>query len=286
MLPLSGFLIRLLEQRCLGVFPPQHPSSIPSLPLTFSPLHTNQSTAPPFRDPPPTPPTTMLRRTAILGPRIVIDKNMGPHGEKPVLKNMGTDLDNWLFSVPELQPQAPPELGFKRTRPLPPPIITDRMTLRVTKELHLRYCPFLVGGDEAVNGNVERIIKYLNTEELRRSNNKTLITIETVQAYQPPEYIVHYNSGKTYRLEEWSGAKWQEIIQALQRAEYQEVADCLARDEEVDTFHWHSSVDQVCLLSVVYSKKKVNIAQPATQPRELHYYNLSIKRCSLNFESI
>eukprot|EP01061_Rhynchopus_euleeides_P039075 TRINITY_DN67023_c0_g1_i1.p1 TRINITY_DN67023_c0_g1~~TRINITY_DN67023_c0_g1_i1.p1 ORF type:complete len:219 (+),score=64.72 TRINITY_DN67023_c0_g1_i1:82-738(+) len=186
----------------------------------------------------------MLRRTNFLGPRIVIDRLAGPHGEKPVLKNQGTDLDNWLMTVPELLPKAPPEAGFVRARPLPPPIVTARMTLRVTKEVHVRYCPFLIGGDQAVNSNVEKVLKYLDTDDLRKSNTRAVITVETITAYQPPEYIVHYNSGTTFKLQEWSGARWEEVIQALQRAEYQEVADCLARDEDVDTFHWHQSLDQ------------------------------------------
>eukprot|EP00754_Rhynchopus_humris_P041724 Rhum_TRINITY_DN25266_c0_g1::Rhum_TRINITY_DN25266_c0_g1_i1::g.181677::m.181677 len=187
----------------------------------------------------------MLRSTACrLYPRLVRDNLCGPHGELPSLKNQGTDLDNWLFTVPERLPQAPAELGFKRTRPVPPPMVSARLTLRVTKELRLRYCPFLIGGDQSMNGNVQSMIKYLNTEDFRRSNNKALVTIEAVSEYMPPEYVVVYNTDRTFRLQEWSGAEWQEIIAALQRRELQEVADCLARDEEVDTFHWHESVDQ------------------------------------------
>eukprot|EP00755_Sulcionema_specki_P013795 Sspe_Gene.54958::Locus_30278_Transcript_1_1_Confidence_1.000_Length_765::g.54958::m.54958 len=183
-------------------------------------------------------PQHLLRATRVLYPRVVIDKLQGPHGELPVLKNQGCELDAWLFKVPELRPQAPPEKGFQRTRPIAPGIITQRLTLRLIKELHVRYCPFLLGADESVNGNVQRVIAYLNTADCRNSNPNCNIFVETVNKYQPPEYILHFNSGVTWRMQEWSGAHWDEIIQALQRREYEEAADAVARDEELDSFHW------------------------------------------------
>eukprot|EP01059_Diplonema_ambulator_P028393 TRINITY_DN47178_c0_g1_i1.p1 TRINITY_DN47178_c0_g1~~TRINITY_DN47178_c0_g1_i1.p1 ORF type:complete len:219 (+),score=31.86 TRINITY_DN47178_c0_g1_i1:41-697(+) len=186
-----------------------------------------------------------MRQTwRLLYPKVVADKIRGPLGEITALKNQGTDLDAWLWRVPEIRPQAPPEKGFVRARPMVPPIITSRLTLRVIQEVHVRYCPFLIGGDESVNGNVQRIITYLNSNDCRKSNPKAVITIETVADYRPPEYILYFKSGTTFTLQEWSGAHWSEVIQALQRREYEEVADCLARDEEVDTFHWDESADQ------------------------------------------
>eukprot|EP00659_Diplonema_papillatum_P023015 gene23015-35266_t len=188
----------------------------------------------------------LVQRTAPLQyPKLVVDKTRGPHGELIPMKNQGTDLDAWVYKVPDIRPDHPPELGFMRKRPWVPPIITSRLTLRVTKELHVRYCPFLIGGDQSVNGNVQRVIGYLNSNDCRKTNPTCVITVETVAKYMPPEYIVVYQSGKSYRLQEWSGAHYSEVIQALQRREYEEVADCLARDEDVDTFHFDEAYDQL-----------------------------------------
>eukprot|EP01064_Diplonema_japonicum_P024491 TRINITY_DN35065_c0_g1_i1.p1 TRINITY_DN35065_c0_g1~~TRINITY_DN35065_c0_g1_i1.p1 ORF type:complete len:238 (+),score=23.94 TRINITY_DN35065_c0_g1_i1:44-715(+) len=187
----------------------------------------------------------ILRRTGpLLYPKIVADKVRGPLGEQAPLRNQGTDLDWWLWLCPDIRPEAPANRGFARTRPMVPPIITSRMTLRNISELHVRYCPFLIGGDESVNGSVQQVIHYLNSYDCRKTNPKAVITIETTTDYRPPEYILYFKSGISFTLQEWSGATASEIIQALQRREYEETADCIARDEEIDTFHWDESFDQ------------------------------------------
>eukprot|EP01063_Lacrimia_lanifica_P016093 TRINITY_DN22706_c0_g1_i1.p1 TRINITY_DN22706_c0_g1~~TRINITY_DN22706_c0_g1_i1.p1 ORF type:complete len:219 (+),score=66.74 TRINITY_DN22706_c0_g1_i1:65-721(+) len=186
----------------------------------------------------------MRRTAAALYPRIVIDKVVGPHGELLPMKSQGTDFDSWVYHVPEIRKQAPPEKNFVRTRPSVPTIITSRMTLRQIKTVHVRYCPYLLGGDESVNGNLNKILKYFSSSDLRQTNPNATITVETVTKYQPPEYILEFNSGASFRMEEWEGAHWSEVIQALQRRELEEAADTLARDEDLDTFHWDKSLDQ------------------------------------------
>eukprot|EP01062_Namystynia_karyoxenos_P029025 TRINITY_DN21881_c0_g1_i1.p1 TRINITY_DN21881_c0_g1~~TRINITY_DN21881_c0_g1_i1.p1 ORF type:complete len:234 (+),score=52.58 TRINITY_DN21881_c0_g1_i1:116-817(+) len=188
----------------------------------------------------------LLRRNGpALYPRVVADKAArGPNGEWGVLRNQGSDFDAWLWAVPELRPDPPPGSNHVRKRPKPPEIQTQRLTLRVTNEVYVRYCPYLVGGDQSVNGNVNRVMKYLMSEDCRRTNPECKIFIETVMKHQPPEYVVHYKTGNTWRLQEWSGAHWDEVIQALQRREYEEVADLLAQDEDVDTWHWDAAMDQ------------------------------------------
>ena len=186
----------------------------------------------------------MMRRTVrSLYPMIVFDKAQGPHGEAVPLRNQGTDIDWWLWLTPELRPTQPTDKGYVRTRPYVPRICTSRMTLRHVKELTVRYCPFLVGGDESINGNVQKILEYLMSPDCRESNPKTVITIETTNKYIPPEYVIHYNSGNTRLVQEWSGANYSEVIQAMQRLDYEETADAIARDENIDHFHFDKNFE-------------------------------------------
>eukprot|EP01060_Flectonema_neradi_P023614 TRINITY_DN31897_c0_g1_i1.p1 TRINITY_DN31897_c0_g1~~TRINITY_DN31897_c0_g1_i1.p1 ORF type:complete len:234 (+),score=27.70 TRINITY_DN31897_c0_g1_i1:39-704(+) len=187
----------------------------------------------------------MIRRTGrFLYPMIVRDKTKGPHGEAVPLRNQGSDLDDWLWLTPELRPEQPTDKGYTRTRPYVPRLCTSRLSLRHVKELSVKFCPFLVGGDESVNGNVQSIMEYLVSEDCRMSNPKTIITIETTNTYMPPQYTLHFNSGVTRIVNEWSGAHQSEVIQAMARLEYEETAEAIARDENIDYFHFDKHFEQ------------------------------------------